>query len=293
MRVAPTRLLILAALLCASTTFAESTISMATNANFAWAWNAGWVDFRPSDADGVKVSETFLSGYAYAPNFGWIHLGNGTPANGYKYSNASATDYGVNVSARGDLSGYAYAPNVGWIVFDSVQGSPRIDFTTGNFGGFAYGANIGWISLHSSTNVMVQTASLAITDSDGDGISDAWEMEHFGNLTAANATTDADHDGISDLQEYIGVTDPKDSSSQFRIVSHSVNTTNSTATVQFTSSPNRNYRIEYQDKLTGSWTNSTETFNPDWLPTTMRTFTFPTGSQRLFFRIVAKRPLQP
>lgn len=40
-------------------------------------------------------------------------------------------------------------------------------------------------------------------DSDGDGINDAWELLHFGNLTTANIVTDFDMDGYTDLQEFL------------------------------------------------------------------------------------------
>jgi hypothetical protein len=50
-------------------------------------------------------------------------------------------------------------------------------------------------------------------DTDADGISDAWEIKYFGNITTADETTDHDRDGYSDLQEYLngekGETDPK------------------------------------------------------------------------------------
>jgi len=40
-------------------------------------------------------------------------------------------------------------------------------------------------------------------DTDGDGIDDAWEIEHFGNLNTADAVSDWDEDGYSDRQEYM------------------------------------------------------------------------------------------
>jgi hypothetical protein len=40
-------------------------------------------------------------------------------------------------------------------------------------------------------------------DADSDGITDDWEIEHFGDLTTADATSDYDRDGYSDLQEYL------------------------------------------------------------------------------------------
>lgn len=45
-------------------------------------------------------------------------------------------------------------------------------------------------------------------DSDGDGMDDAWEQEHFGNLDRDGAG-DFDGDGVSDLDEFNSRTDPK------------------------------------------------------------------------------------
>ncbi|MCW5198756.1 hypothetical protein VU06_03295, partial [Desulfobulbus sp. F3] len=47
------------------------------------------------------------------------------------------------------------------------------------------------------------TAFFRETDSDGDGIDDAWEEYWFGDLTTASASSDYDKDGYSDLQEYL------------------------------------------------------------------------------------------
>ena len=50
---------------------------------------------------------------------------------------------------------------------------------------------------------------VALTDSDADGLPDAWEMATFGNLTTANGTSDYDGDSYTDLTEYQSGTDPK------------------------------------------------------------------------------------
>ena len=44
-------------------------------------------------------------------------------------------------------------------------------------------------------------------DADQDGMSDAWETQHFGNLTH-NGATDTDGDGLTDVQEYLKGSDP-------------------------------------------------------------------------------------
>ena len=50
----------------------------------------------------------------------------------------------------------------------------------------------------------------SMVDTDGDGLPDDWEMEHFGTLDR-DGTGDFDGDGISDLDEYLNGTDPASS----------------------------------------------------------------------------------
>ncbi|NJM37910.1 MAG: hypothetical protein HC845_08690 [Akkermansiaceae bacterium] len=277
-------------LLCGtSNIFAQSTIS-ATN-RYAYAANAGWLDFRPAAADGVVVTDTFLRGNAYAANFGWISFGAGTPSNGHTYSNTSATDYGVNLALDGKLTGYAYAANIGWINFEQTQGQPKVDLCTGQFSGFAYSANIGWISL-ATTSSMLATTSLSRTDADTDGIADAWENLRFGNLTTANATSDQDGDGSSDLAEYSAGTNPTDATSSLRIISYSYSANFTQATLTFTAVPTRKYRLEYDDDLAGPWTNSAlGTFAPPATPNATGVITGLPTAPRRFFRAVAVNPL--
>ncbi len=47
----------------------------------------------------------------------------------------------------------------------------------------------------------------SVADTDGDGMDDAWELEHFGTLDR-DGSGDFDGDGVSDLQEYLDGTDP-------------------------------------------------------------------------------------
>lgn len=47
----------------------------------------------------------------------------------------------------------------------------------------------------------------SITDTDNDGMDDAWENTHFGDLSQT-ATGDFDNDGVNNLDEYVGGTNP-------------------------------------------------------------------------------------
>jgi hypothetical protein len=269
---------------------AQSTIS--TTQKNAYAANAGWIDFRTSATDGVVVTESYLAGKAYAANFGWIDLGDGSPVNGYTYSNNSATDFGVNLSDTGALIGYAYAANVGWIHFEQTHGQPFLNFITGKFNGAAYCANIGWISFDNASSSLVTTL-IATQDSDSDGISDAYEMLYSGNLTKMNASSDTDGDGASDLSEFAANTQPTNPTDYLRIVSQAHFSAYTVVALTFTSKPNRLYSIEHNTDLTGEWSASgLGLFAPDAGATSSRTFNHPAGSRR-FFRIRAKLPLAP
>jgi hypothetical protein len=182
----------------------------------AYSPNSGWVDFRPSSLDGVSVGQFYCTGWAYDANTGWLRLGGGSaPANGHTWSNASATDYGVNHDGQGRLRGLAWSPNTGWVNFEDT-GNPRVDLKTGNLSGHAYGANTGWISL-SNSMARVKTDSLAPgPDSDGDGLPDAWEHARVGNLSHA-AASNPDGDAADTFQEYLADTDPTLATAPFRI----------------------------------------------------------------------------
>jgi hypothetical protein len=123
---------------------------------YAYAANLGWIDWRGDTANGAVVGLNVCSGNIYSANVGWINLGSGTPVNGLSYLNNSATDFGVNRDAAGNLRGYAYGANIGWINFEAT-GAPKMDLLTGNFSGYAYSANCGWISLSNATALVQST----------------------------------------------------------------------------------------------------------------------------------------
>lgn len=141
-------LLLLLLLQTVASARAASTIN-ATNKQ-AWAANLGWVNWQGNTASGAAVGEYVLSGWIWAANIGWIDLGDGTPVDGIDYSNASATDYGVNVltgaGSKANLRGFAYGANIGWVNFEAT-GNPQVDLMTGAFSGYAWSANCGWLNL--------------------------------------------------------------------------------------------------------------------------------------------------
>jgi hypothetical protein len=285
-----TLVFIILGLSLAITVRASSTINGVNR--YAYGGNVGWIDWRGDDGtNGAVIGEFVCSGYLYGANIGWIHLGSGSPTNGFAYSNLSTNDSGVNHDGAGNLSGYAYGANIGWLKFEA-QGAPKVDLRTGNLSGYVYGANIGWISL-SNAFAFVQTDSLDTgPDTDGDGIPDAWEYLHAGDLPTMDATTDNDGDGRKDADEYVADTDPFDASSLLRITALGINSGGSTSTVTWTSRPTRLYQVQSAaDLVAGSWATNAPPglVSPDVGATTTRDVPDTIVTQR-FFRVQALVP---
>lgn len=258
---------------------------------YSWAANTAWINWR-APAAGAVVTESILCGYIWSATSGWICLGNGSPTNGIRYTNLDTDDFGVNRSPAGLLTGYAWSAATGWIHFEQTFGKPRIDGLTGRFSGYAWSATSGWINLGENTGHHVQTDRIEIVDSDGDGIDDAWEQDHFMDLSTAGPGTDFDEDDMDDSDEFLSNTNPKDADSFLRVRLLATTPVADTYRLEFYSSPARLYRIEVRQSLTaGAWADSSlGLFAPDAGTLTTREVTVP-ASDRYAFRVVAVRPL--
>ncbi|MCS7049068.1 MAG: thrombospondin type 3 repeat-containing protein [Verrucomicrobiae bacterium] len=285
------KLILLTLIIGAATSPGASNVDPANP--YAYGANIGWINAYANGANGAVVGEFVCRNYLYGANVGWIHLGNGAPTNGVRYTNAGANDYGVNHLGDGRLRGFAYGANIGWIHFEDT-GNPRVDFRTGNLHGFVWSANCGWISL---SNAVARVRILNLdpaTDTDGDGMADAWERLFAGNLTTLGAGRDSDGDGVPDVDEYRADTNPLDPDDRLRIVAISTASAGNSSTLTWTSKPSRMYGIETRtDLLAGSWADvGLGPIPPDPGPTTLRGFAHSVTSNR-FFRVRAFRPLSP
>jgi hypothetical protein len=280
---------------------ADSQSTISADDRHAYGANLGWIDARADVKHGARIGEFVCAGYLYAANVGWIHLGNGIPANGIAYRNNSAADFGVNRDPLGRLNGYAWGANFGWLVFTNRTATgatfdaPRVDLLTGRFSGFAYAPNLGWITLsnlfaHVKTDVVLSGA-----DTDADGIPDAWELLQVGHLDLMHAASNADGDHATDREEYLADTDPLVPGDELQVIDYSPPSDGTPASITWTTIPTRIYRLQQRTTLdpSSSWSDAgTEWIAPDPGTTTTRTL-LQTPAPESYLRIEAARPLSP
>jgi hypothetical protein len=103
-------------------------------------------------------------------------------------------------AVTGTAGGYAFPYSGG--------GSITVEATGGPFG-TAVATKVVALT---GENIKVDFKPSDVSDTDGDGLTDAWETAHFGNL-AQTASGDPDGDTFTNLQEMKAGTDPTDSGS--------------------------------------------------------------------------------
>lgn len=140
-----------------------------------------------------------------------------------------------DTSANGFATGLAMSADGTRLVFGSVA----TDLVSGDFNGLSD----------------VFTTAIPIrqwTDSDSDGLDDAWEKAFFGDLSY-DGGADPDADGHTNHQEYKAGTNPMNATSVMRVDGLTLSDTK--ITLRWLAAPGRSYKVQYSESLTeSSWT---------------------------------------
>jgi hypothetical protein len=92
-------------------------------------------------------------------------------------------------------------------------------------------------------------ASIALQDSDGDGMTDTWETANgFDPNNSTDADDDPDSDGVTNLAEYVGGTDPRNASSKL-IISEVVPYPGTNVAIRFLAYSNTTYSVMFRNSL--------------------------------------------
>ncbi len=217
----------------------------------------GWFELYNTSASPVTLGGNYLTDnlnsktkYAIPP---LTFLGAGANRWRQIFADSPATPAGGHVSFVLNPSGESLG------VFSSNQ----VQIEAVNFGAQTYGVSSGRYTDGTTTIIAmpgVATPGAANqtppADTDGDGMSDAWEMANFGNLNQLPGG-DFDGDGMTNLQEFLAGTDPKVGSSILR-----PNVTVGVPgqmLVNFTAQPNKAYTVRYKNSLNdAAWTKLTD-----------------------------------
>jgi len=126
-----------------------------------------------------------------------------------------------------------------------------------------------------------------LLDSDGDGMGDGFEVEHFGHHTAGLPYDDKDGDGASNLDEFLADTDASSPSSAFRIAEIQCHATQTHVSLE--TSMHRQYYLHRTDTVANPGWSSV----PSWFDGTgaQVTRTYTGVHTTHFFRAEARLPV--
>jgi len=182
-------------------------------------------------------------------------LGLGTAVNGSLNSTANTTfriEFFAN--AAGDASGYGEGQNFIGAISVTTNGSGNATFAPVLQATVPASQKISATATDpaGNTSEFAQNVTVTTTDTDGDGIPDAWMIAKFGHPTGlasdkSRATDDADGDGMTNLQEFRAGTDPRGPTSVFRLATPV--TSGADKLVSLPSNAGITYRIDYAADL--------------------------------------------
>jgi hypothetical protein len=130
------------------------------------------------------------------------------------------------------------------------------------------------------------------TDSNADGLPDAWERTYFGTISI-NPNADADGDGMSNRQEYLAGTSPINAADRLKITTFTSSPGGTNVTLNWSTVLTREYFVQRSTDLANQvWTDSGLGVIAPTNTSTSRSINGSFVTNR-FYRVQALRPLAP
>jgi outer membrane protein assembly factor BamB len=169
-------------------------------------------------------------------------------------SAASTSQINLSWSPVSDADLAGYKVYRGTTVVGTVTGTTYSDVgltpsTTYTYKVAAFDANNNLSAQSASASAMTH-GNVPISDSDGDGLLDAWELNYFSSIADSRAQPglDPDGDGFTNFAEQQAGTSPIDSASRLRIASQTLSSTEDFK-IEWKSAVGKTYEIQSSDDL--------------------------------------------
>jgi 1,4-alpha-glucan branching enzyme len=188
------------------------------------------------------------------------------------FSNNTLTNYSV--------SGFP-ADGTWYINLNSDWPAYGIDFENKGSGFVQVSGSSASLTLGRYSMQILSRQALPQLDSDGDGLLNGWEQQHFGDPISAVATADDDLDGMNNLQEQAADTDPKSAISSLKFTD--IQPGEGQVTLSWKGGQLARQILKKADQLSGPWTAIYTNVPPTAVSNSMA-FPLP-ASSATFFRI--------
>ena len=197
-------------------------------------------NFQTTVKNGIAALQSQYPDYAIEIiGMGWVQ-GESDAVDGYsgqyqenltKFIQDIRATFGMNiVFALSKLSMNQRPGHAGWPVVRAAQDAvaaalPQVIATETDGASYPTAEGFAEGNLHYMSEALLQIGrdlgnavfSVSGLDSDGDGLPDEWELNHFGDLSSSDGTIDSDGDGLSDMEEFITGTDPVNPADSLRL----------------------------------------------------------------------------
>jgi len=178
---------------------------------------------------------------------------------------------------------------------------PLIEYVgprTGNLEGFALAPGTGtnrWCFLTDDDNLNGEAILWfrqfqPVEDTDGDSLSDDWELRYFGTTTRTAGPADPDLDGMSNAAEQAAGTDPTDPGSVFTFLSAATAPDKGALVLSWRSVAGRTYEVRATPGLPGSFAQVVVTSIPATPPVNVSTVAISAAVGSAYYRVAVCAP---